>query len=81
MAGLFWQAVPAEQWPQDADMQQAIILSWAEPYGARRQELVFIGQKLNKNAMLTQLEACLLTDAELALGEAQWCQLADPFTQ
>jgi hypothetical protein len=42
---------------------------------------VFIGQKLNKNAMLTQLEACLLTDAELALGEAQWCQLADPFTQ
>ena len=81
MAGLFWQAVPAEQWPQDADMQQAIILNWAEPYGDRRQELVFIGQRLNKKAMLAQLNACLLADAELALGEAQWQHLPHPFAE
>jgi G3E family GTPase len=79
MAGLFWQAVPAEQWPQEPELQQAIIQSWAEPYGDRRQELVFIGQQLDKAAMLAQLEACLLTDGELALGEQQWQQLPSPF--
>jgi G3E family GTPase len=79
MAGLFWQAVPAEQWPQEPELQQAIIQSWAEPYGDRRQELVFIGQQLDKAAMLAQLEACLLTDDELALGEQQWQKLPCPF--
>uniref|UniRef100_A0A486XUG9 Metal chaperone, involved in Zn homeostasis, GTPase of COG0523 family n=1 Tax=Rheinheimera sp. BAL341 TaxID=1708203 RepID=A0A486XUG9_9GAMM len=81
MAGLFWQAVPAEQWPQEPELQEAIIQSWAEPFGDRRQELVFIGQQLDKTAMLAQLNACLLTDTELALGEAQWQQLANPFIQ
>ncbi|WP_240219820.1 zinc metallochaperone GTPase ZigA [Rheinheimera hassiensis] len=81
MAGLFWQAVPAEQWPQEPELQEAIIQSWAEPYGDRRQELVFIGQQLEKTTMLAQLEACLLTDDELALGELQWQQLPSPFAQ
>ena len=81
MAGLFWQAVPAEQWPQEPELQEAIIQSWAEPFGDRRQELVFIGQQLDKTAILAQLNACLLTDAELASGEAQWQQLANPFMQ
>ncbi|MDX5405551.1 MAG: zinc metallochaperone GTPase ZigA [Chromatiaceae bacterium] len=81
MAGLFWQTVPSEQWPQEPELQEAIIQSWAEPFGDRRQELVFIGQQLDKTAMLAQLNACLLTDAELALGEAQWQQLANPFIQ
>ncbi|MBU1308563.1 MAG: zinc metallochaperone GTPase ZigA [Gammaproteobacteria bacterium] len=81
MAGLFWQAVPAEQWPQDPELQDAIMQSWAEPYGDRRQELVFIGQQLDKTAMLAQLNACLLSDAELALGEAGWQRLPTPFMQ
>lgn len=81
MAGLFWQAVPAEQWPQEPELQQAIFESWAEPFGDRRQELVFIGQQLDKTAMLAQLNACLLTDDELAQGEQHWQQLANPFAQ
>ncbi|MGP9802098.1 zinc metallochaperone GTPase ZigA [Rheinheimera sp. NSM] len=81
MAGLFWQAVPAEQWPQEPELQEAIFQTWAEPYGDRRQELVFIGQQLDKAAMLAQLEACLLTEAELEPGEQQWQQLPSPFAQ
>lgn len=81
MAGLFWQAVPAEQWPQEPELQEAIMQSWAEPFGDRRQELVFIGQQLDKTAILAQLNACLLTDEELTLGEAGWQQLLNPFAQ
>jgi G3E family GTPase len=81
MAGLFWQAVPAEQWPPEPELQEAIMQSWAEPFGDRRQELVFIGQQLDKTAMLAQLNACLLTDAELEPGETQWQQLPNPFMQ
>ncbi|MDP2716505.1 zinc metallochaperone GTPase ZigA [Rheinheimera sp.] len=81
MAGLFWQAVPDAEWPKEPELQEAIMQSWAEPYGDRRQQLVFIGRQLDKTTMLAQLEACLLTDAELEPGEQQWQQLTNPFMQ
>lgn len=79
MAGLFWQAVPREQWPDDAESQAAILTQFSEPYGDCRQELVFIGQQLDKGAMLAQLTAALLSDSELALRKDGWHQLANPF--
>ncbi|MCC5853474.1 MAG: zinc metallochaperone GTPase ZigA [Alkalimonas sp.] len=79
MAGLFWQAVPRAQWPEDDESQAAILAQFQEPFGDRRQELVFIGQQLDKAAMLAQLNAALLTDEELALGEAGWQAFANPF--
>ncbi|KKO43964.1 4-hydroxytetrahydrobiopterin dehydratase [Arsukibacterium ikkense] len=79
MAGLFWQAVPQTEWPEEAEMQDAIKQSWQEPFGDRRQELVFIGQQLDKTHMLAELNACLLTDDELAPGEQHWQQLPSPF--
>ena len=79
MAGLFWQAVPRAQWPEDDESQAAILAQFQQPFGDRRQELVFIGQQLDKAAMLAQLNAALLTDEELALGEAGWQDFANPF--
>jgi hypothetical protein len=52
---------------------------WVEPYGDRRQELVFIGVNMPKAAMVAKLDAALLSDAELALGERQWQTFPDPF--
>jgi hypothetical protein len=52
---------------------------WQEPYGDRRQELVFIGQNLDQHALHQWLDECLLTDAELDAGEANWAVLQDPF--
>jgi hypothetical protein len=50
-----------------------------EPFGDMRQELVFIGQSLDKAAMIEALDQCLLTDAELLQGKAYWATLKDPF--
>ena len=79
MAGLFWHAVPRDGWPNDDEAIMAIESSFVAPFGDCRQELVFIGQKLNKEQILAQLEACLLTDEELAKGQATWSELASPF--
>lgn len=79
MAGLFWQAVPRDEWPDDAESQAAILAQFHDPFGDCRQELVFIGQQLNKPDMQAQLAAALLTDSELALGKASWQQLVNPF--
>jgi len=52
---------------------------WAEPWGDRRQELVFIGQAVDEEYLTGVLEAALLNDAELAEGPGVWSTLADPF--
>lgn len=78
-AGLFWKAVPRSEWPQETSDIQSIMEKWQEPYGDRRQELVFIGQNLNRHTLCQWLDECLLTDAELEAGEAGWIELRDPF--
>ena len=76
---MFWQSIPKENWPTDQDSLNAIKTQWVEPFGDMRQELVFIGQKLNKEAMVKALDACLLTEDELLQGKKYWATLNDPF--
>jgi G3E family GTPase len=78
-AGRWWHAVPREAWPQDAESQAAILERWDAECGDRRQELVFIGQNIDFPRLHAALDACLLDDAELALGEGAWLALEDPF--
>ncbi|EMK6667373.1 GTP-binding protein [Vibrio fluvialis] len=79
-AGMFWKAIPKEQWPTDPEYLKAIEENWVEPFGDMRQELVFIGQGLNKAAMIEALDQCLLTEEELLAGKALWQTLPDPFS-
>jgi len=44
-----------------------------------RQELVFIGQNLDKEKMTRALDECLLTEDELVKGKAYWATFNDPF--
>jgi hypothetical protein len=53
--------------------------NWLPATGDCRQELVFIGQNIDFSQLSAELDACLLTDAEMALGVEGWGRLADPF--
>ncbi|HTF96201.1 MAG TPA: zinc metallochaperone GTPase ZigA [Cellvibrio sp.] len=78
-AGMFWKAIPQEHWPDDEEQREYILKNWQEPFGDMRQELVFIGQHLDKRWMIEQLDNCLLDDAELLRGQQYWNSLPDPF--
>ncbi len=78
-AGMFWKAVPESSWPEDPEYRQSIMENWEEPFGDMRQELVFIGQNLDQDAITRQLDACLLDDEQLLAGKSFWQTLNDPF--
>lgn len=78
-AGLFWKAVPEEQWPDDPEYLKSIREHWVEPFGDMRQELVFIGQGLDKADIIQRLNDCLLSEEEVLRGKDYWKTLPDPF--
>ncbi|NJP04733.1 MAG: GTP-binding protein [Chloroflexaceae bacterium] len=78
--GGFWWASSAEaEWPDDPETRAAIAAVWQEPYGDRRQELVVIGIDVDREWFEQRMNACLLTDDELAQGPAAWNTQPDPF--
>ncbi len=78
-AGMFWKAVPKENWPTDEDYLASIEKQWVEPFGDMRQELVFIGQGLDQANITRALNDCLLSEEEVLRGKAYWTTLNDPF--
>jgi len=77
--GYWWAAVPKSRWPAEDDFWQGVMNEWVEPFGDRRQMLVYIGQQLPKDDMLEALNDCLLTDEEMAEGPETWEAMSDPF--
>ena len=77
--GMFWKAVPEKDWPEDEDYLASIKSQWIEPFGDMRQELVFIGQGLEKEAITGALDECLLSEEEMLKGKEYWVSLSDPF--
>ena len=58
--GQWWANVPEEKRPQHEAAQAYLKQHWAEPWGDRRQELVFIGSGIDWANMKAQLDACLV---------------------
>lgn len=79
-AGVWWASMPADQrrrYQAYIDNRDTIEARWGE-FGDRVNELVLIGQDLNQQQILGELEACLCTPREIALMESG-ARFADPF--
>ncbi len=63
--GWWWVAVPEEQRPKDETFKEWLEQIWQEPYGDRRNELVFIGQKMFEEKLRSSIEACYATQDEM----------------
>ncbi len=75
--GRWWASVPQERWPAHPEARRYIDHHWQEPFGDRRQELVFIGAGLDEAGITARLNAALMPMAH-GLNET-WSTLPDPF--
>lgn len=78
-AGRWWSSLPEELWPDEEIIRESIQAEFRGPYGDRRQELVIIGQNLDRQEIRKRLDACLLDDSEMRIGAVGWRHLPDPF--
>jgi len=67
--GPWFTEVPDEAWPEDKDVQESIQNDFQGPWGDRRQELVFIGEGVDKEKISALLDECLLDDKDMKKWE------------
>lgn len=73
-AGVWWASMPFVERVSYAafnENRNQIESEWHTLYGDRKIELVFIGQYLQKEKIINQLQDCLLTDLEVQLWNKQ----------
>ena len=76
--GTWWATVPRERWPDHPQARAYLEKHWQEPFGDRRQELVFIGSAMDRDAICAALDAALV-GPEDRYDPAVHAGLADPF--
>lgn len=77
-----WTApLPPAEMVDDPREHAAMARQWDAQWGDRRQELAVIGVGLDEQVARSVLDACLLSDDELAGGPSSWLNLEDPFPE
>ncbi|WP_428512680.1 GTP-binding protein [Roseovarius sp.] len=76
--GKWWATVPKERHPEHAGAQEYLKAHWQEPWGDRRQEIVFIGAGIDWPALKSRLDAALVPES-VAPGPDHLPDLPDPF--
>lgn len=82
-AGVWWISMPfAERIKYESfiENKEYIESKWNKQWGDRMNELVFIGQDMDKETMMADLESCLLQESELDLFNKK-VPFDDPFPQ
>ncbi|MDF1873769.1 GTP-binding protein [Vannielia sp.] len=76
--GTWWASVPTDRWPDHESARAYMQAHWQEPWGDRRQELVFIGAGIDWPALSARLDACLVPESA-ATGPGDLPVYDDPF--
>lgn len=82
-AGVWWSSMSYNErmnYPSFVHNQAHIESRWNKHWGDRMNELVFIGQNIDKEKMIADLEQCLLKDDEKYLFDKRII-IEDPFPQ
>jgi G3E family GTPase len=77
--GTWWASVARENWPDHNGVDAYVQAHWQEPWGDRRQELVFIGSGIDWNALKAKLDACLVPISMASSPSALPLDMPDPF--
>lgn len=67
-AGVWWVTMPFSErikYPSFVENKDYIEQKWNKKWGDRLNEIVFIGQHIEKNKMIEELENCLITEEEI----------------
>lgn len=75
--GRWWASLPADRLPSHPETRAEIAANWAEPWGDRRQELVFIGAGLDRAAITAALDRALVPAQDFTPDV--WRGMPDPF--
>ncbi|QYK42440.1 MAG: GTP-binding protein [Paracoccaceae bacterium] len=75
--GGWWASVPRDRWPTHPSALAEVAAKWQEPWGDRRQEIVFIGSGMDEAAIRQALDAALIPAPDYTPGA--WAGLPDPF--
>ena len=78
----WWAEIDKTNWPEN--LERDIAPLWDETYGDRQQEIVIIGQNLNRDAITKALDECLVSEESMKKGGQEiWNttvkELGDPF--
>jgi len=80
-AGVWWCSMPYSErieYPSFVHNKEYIEAKWHKTWGDRMNEIVFIGQEMDKEKMMADLEKCLLAESEIVQFENQ-ITFIDPF--
>lgn len=68
--GTWWASVPEARWPKDDTGKQYMKQNWEEPWGDRRQEIVFIGSEINWSDIKSKLDKALVSETITSLSDS-----------
>ncbi|MBO6636643.1 MAG: GTP-binding protein [Roseitalea sp.] len=79
--GIWWASVPKDKWPDQDIMTRYMQSQWQEPWGDRRQEIVFIGSGIDWPWLKARLDAALCSETAAPSPDAlaDLADLPDPF--
>lgn len=58
-AGQWYATMPPAELADMMDQEPGLVRDWDDKYGDRMQKIVFIGQNLDKEAIIAELDKCL----------------------